>query len=167
MRVYLAHPIGTYGSRRERLAIELIERDGHQVVNPRERQYAEACGRGMEGWVRLAAACDAIALLPFKDGKMGRGMHLEMKAAHAAGKPIYQVDALVERWWLCSVPPSDAGFLDLVTTASRNQSAKISRRKARVPMLAQNTQAHPDLLSAATMVTPARPQSGKRRRPAR
>lgn len=162
MRVYLAHPIGTYGSRRERLAIELIEREGHQVINPRERQYADACGRGMDNWVKLAAACDAVALLPYRDGLMGCGMHLEMKAAHAAGRPIYQIDALAERWWLCETPPPDGQFLDMATTSSRNHSGKVNRRKARVPMLGHNTQVHPDLL--AQLPAPSPPRSEKRPR---
>jgi hypothetical protein len=123
IRIYLAHPIGTYGSIREQRAIALLQAHGHCVINPHEAQYGKACGSDMKRWTRLAAACDALALLPYSDGKLGIGTRLELQAAQAAHRPIALFHRSGERFeWVTRVNPRL--FLDMETTVDRNRRLK-------------------------------------------
>lgn len=149
MRVYLAHPMGTYGSDREQQAIELLTKAGHEVINPRERQYSQACGKHMARWVRLAAACEAIALLPFKDGRMGSGMKMELDAAVLAGLPVIQISAAVDGCVTLKTPPGSSVFLSMAATGQRNQDGQKRRHLAQIPFMAKDTVLHPELVATA------------------
>lgn len=144
MRVYLAHPIGTYGSLREQQAIACLQADGHQVINPHEAQYVQACGPDMKRWTRLAAACDALALLPYTDGKLGIGTRLEYETVKAMKRPVALFHRSGETFeWVERVNPSF--FLDMASTVRRNHRL---RRQADWHHMAPDTEVHDDLLRA-------------------
>lgn len=145
--VYLAHPMGTYGSHREALAIALLEAAGHEVVNPREHQYSVACGKHMGRWQRLAAACDAVALLPYKDGKMGSGTKLEMDAAIRRHRPIFKITLAADAFVMWPPSPTTREFLDITSTAKRNEAARKARNKAGVSFTCADTTLRPQLLA--------------------
>jgi hypothetical protein len=149
MRVYLAHPMGTYGSVCESQAIALLESAGHEVINPRERQYGKACGKHMTRWARLASACEAIALLPFTDGKMGSGMKIELEAAVRAGRIILHIAPAANSFAVLSAPPDARFFLDIVATARRNRGAQALREKSGVPFVCDDTVLRPEWVASA------------------
>jgi nucleoside 2-deoxyribosyltransferase len=155
-RIYLAHPIATYGTVRETAAIALLTAAGFEVINPSERQYAEACGKDMRHWVRLAAACDAVALLPFRDGKMGSGMAMEARHALKQGRPLYRLNATATAFVPCTQVPA-ALILDIDATRRRNLVARQRRAAEQGMFLRPNTQHHPDLLAVAAGSKPRSP----------
>lgn len=162
LRIYLAHPMGTYGSTRERRAIALLEDAGFTVVNPRERQYGALCGKGMDRWKRLAAECDAVAWLPFPDGRVGSGMRLELVAAAKLGKPLFEFDRDVTVVTSGELPPRRL-TLDIGQTRLRNERAGALREKAGVPLACADTVIHEDLIARVQEVAPTS-SAGKRRR---
>jgi len=141
MRVYLAHPIGTYGSARERTAIASLTALGHTVVNPAEAQYARACGADMARWVALAQGCDALALMPFADGAIGAGAAMEARAALDAGQPVFLATPDLATW---AISPTVPRALTIAQTRDRNATARAAQGAARVQ---PDTARHADLLA--------------------
>lgn len=93
---YLAHPISEYGTAKQRKAIAMITRAGWNVLNPdtvtHQIGYKAAGARGMDYFVNLVKKCDALAFMPFPDGRIGAGVGKEMETAFDMGIPVYEID---------------------------------------------------------------------------
>ena len=92
---YFAHPISEYGTAKQRKAIVMITRAGWNVLNPdtvaHQIGYKAAGAKGMDYFVNLVKKCDALALLPFPDERIGAGVGKEMETAFDMGIPVYKV----------------------------------------------------------------------------
>lgn len=95
-KVYFAHPMASYGSKREKDVLRLIEAafDGWKVINPNSRVHQKACEIiGFRYFPLLVSSCDAVVAIPHKDGMFGSGTYQEILAAVDAKIKIYTVKA--------------------------------------------------------------------------
>ena len=91
LRVYLAHPITSYGTEEETRAIDHVRRYVGEVelVNPNspEHQAAylamkdapETSEDAMRYWLDLAETCTFCVFFPFLDGRIGSGVWAEVE----------------------------------------------------------------------------------------
>ena len=100
--IYFAHPINTYDTILEKMAIEHIKTIGEcNILNPNAEEHQR--GYELEGMVyfkRLVQSCDRCYVLPFSDGSIGAGIHKEIEWAMEAGikcvymKPVFEHEEL-------------------------------------------------------------------------
>ena len=90
MRIYLAHPITDYGTRRQASAIALISARGWQVENPDQAHHQRAYEkRGMLHFEEVVEDCDGLAFLRFPDGSIGAGVAKEIAVALRRGLTVW------------------------------------------------------------------------------
>lgn len=89
MRVFFSHPISTYCTDQEDAALETLQQAGYSVINPSDAPVQASCGPDMTKWAALAASADALAFLPFPDGRIGAGVVMEVTSAQEAGRPLF------------------------------------------------------------------------------
>ena len=92
MKIYLAHPVTDYGTKRQADAIAYIREGGFEVENPdqphHQRGYEE---RGMDYFKEVVAACDGLVFLRFPDGSVGAGVGREIWWALKANKNVWEL----------------------------------------------------------------------------
>lgn len=93
MRVFLSHPISTYCSPQEDVALTTLAAAGHEVINPSDPPVQDSCGPDMSKWAALAASADAVAFLPLPDGRIGAGMVMEIESSLSVGHPVFALSA--------------------------------------------------------------------------
>lgn len=91
-RIYYAHPVSDYGTRRESAGVRLLTREGWWVENPNQPHHATGYAReGMEYFRGVVRGCDAVAFQRFPDGTLGAGVAREASWALEDGKPVFEV----------------------------------------------------------------------------
>ncbi len=103
--VYFAHPINTYGTPLERTLLELIAQKwrGDTIINPGDAEHEKVCKKIKEHdpnanvmgyFTELVKKCDEVVVLPFPDGKWGKGVYAEAEAVLDlnAGKYVWAID---------------------------------------------------------------------------
>ncbi len=95
---YFAHHTTDYGTDREQAAIEVIERQGFEVVNPNspedEAAYQALKARRenpMAHFEAVVRKCGALAFQRFESGEIGAGVGKEIMTAVEDDKPVYEV----------------------------------------------------------------------------
>jgi len=93
VRCYFAHPISDYGGTpRQRVAIQILEAAGYNVVNPDTPVHHEYyLVQGMPYFIKLIKTCDVLAFLRFPTGELGAGVAHEISAAIALSKPVLDI----------------------------------------------------------------------------
>lgn len=97
MRIYYAHPRGTYDTVQECNDLDTLETMGFVVLNPNQRHHQEnchACADVMDYFLNLVGACDALAFRSFEDGLVGAGCVKEINHAIELGLPIIEMPNL-------------------------------------------------------------------------
>lgn len=109
MQLYYAHPITWYNQPSEKFDLEFLRQkfSSEGVYNPnneednllyhglKEKDGAEVA---FKYFTDLAASFDGVVFRSFFDGQIGSGVWAEVKAAHAAGRPIYMIGGMGRRW---------------------------------------------------------------------
>src|SRR5690606_11353674 len=91
-KVYFAHPVSDYGTALQAAVLKELASSWHEVENPDSPQHQEGYRQhGMAYFEAIAATCDALAYLRFRDGTIGAGVAKEIAAAARAGRPIFEV----------------------------------------------------------------------------
>jgi hypothetical protein len=92
MKAYYAHPVILFGSKQQKMDIEVIEKAGFEVINPDDKEKQEGYKReGMGYFERLVKGADVVFYRPFFDGSIGAGIATEVRWAMADGKPIFEM----------------------------------------------------------------------------
>lgn len=126
MRIYFAHPMSSYGTDVEDVAMGIIAKTfpDAEIVNPNQAMHQNN-GKGRFAYFEaLVQSCDGIVYLAFPDGKIGAGIAGECKAllTSSPNGSIYEIDIL--RGDCVSVAALDyARVLDKYATAERNRRA--------------------------------------------
>lgn len=100
MRMYYAHPMSWYGTSEEYRDMQAIAANRHEPFNPNRSELdkavkaEKAAGRGgMEPFMKIIKDdMDAIAVRPFKDGRLGAGVAKELFEAIIWSKPVYVLE---------------------------------------------------------------------------
>ncbi len=89
--IYYAHSMRTYGTDKERRAIELLQKKFGEVYNPSCAEIQKARDPMSACLEKIASdEIDALAF-SFHEGHVGRGVFDEVNCALAFGKPVYVV----------------------------------------------------------------------------
>jgi len=95
MRIYYAHPRGTYNTVLEAQDIATLEALGFEVLNPNEPQHQANCQEYADVMVyfeELVGMSDALAFRAFEvDNKIGAGCVREIAFAKMLGRPIIEM----------------------------------------------------------------------------
>src|SRR5437899_2122953 len=97
MKLYFAHPVNVYGRPLEDELIVAIETLlGCEVENPNQPHHAEGYQRaGMSYFYdEVLPDCDGCVVLPFSDGKLGRGVAGEAKWFLERGLPVHIIGSI-------------------------------------------------------------------------
>ena len=91
-RVYVAHPIVSYGTTRERDCLAALARilPGVDLYDPAER-YSTDVG-WLRAWPRVLSTLDALVVFGTRDGVVGVGCLREIADARGAGLPVAVLD---------------------------------------------------------------------------
>lgn len=95
VRVYFAHPVGIYNTPYEKNCLETIKANlpGCEIVDPNTKESRDAYQeRGFTYFRELAASCDEIVVVPFRDGSWGMGVYQEMLLMKETGRAVHKVD---------------------------------------------------------------------------
>lgn len=99
MNIYFAHAMSTYGTIKEKKAIQTIQKrwvkgivlnPGDPAWEPHVRFLYPMCGMGM--FNLIAQRADMIIAMPFQDGKFGAGVYSELAAANQMSIPMFLID---------------------------------------------------------------------------
>lgn len=100
--IYFAHPINTYNTEYEEMAIESIKSrfPNSIILNPGEQQYQDGfkdyvnnSPKEYMGYFRdLVNTCSVVVFLPFRDKKIGAGVRYEIYHLHQRFDEIYEID---------------------------------------------------------------------------
>lgn len=103
-RVYFAHPMSTYGTFSEKLALKAIAKrfKGWKIINPSDEEIVGAVRvlyplAGMDLFDVIVSKADAVVAMPFKDGLHGAGVFSELTAANRARVPLYLISAFPDK----------------------------------------------------------------------
>ena len=90
MKVYYAHAIWLYGTKREKEELEQILRrfPNCTLVNPSKLKRPEE--DGMEFYKNIVAGCDSVVFSRLA-GQVTAGVGIEIKHALSLGKPVYEL----------------------------------------------------------------------------
>ena len=101
LRMYYMHPVNTYNTPLEQDQMADIRRKfGREwdVVNPNAPEHQKAydemkqkTGNGMPYFVALADGCQAGVYLPFRDGKIGAGIAMEVRSLLGRGCQVWEL----------------------------------------------------------------------------
>lgn len=99
MKIYFAHPISIYNTRKESVLIDMIGKTSFltypEVLNPNseynECQYKKL---GMDYFKSLVDSCDALIIYPFEDGYIGAGIVKEALRAIDSKKRVYYINPM-------------------------------------------------------------------------
>lgn len=72
-KLYFAHPIGTYGSHTEALAMIDLKKlfPQYDIINPADTRHQQLARRSSSYFNELLNQCDCLVYIPFADGKIG------------------------------------------------------------------------------------------------
>lgn len=90
-RVYLAHPISTYGTDHERRALDTLAKlvPGAEVINPAGRYTGNLEWR--RAWPRIVRTLDAVVVLSTDDDTIGCGCLHEITDAILHWLPVNRI----------------------------------------------------------------------------
>ena len=97
MKLYFAHPISIYNTRKESVLLDMITKTSFlsypEVLNPNS-QYHECQYKikGMDYFLNLVDSCDALIIYPFEDGYIGAGIVKEALRAIDSKKRVYYIN---------------------------------------------------------------------------
>ncbi|TGQ19267.1 hypothetical protein [Mesorhizobium sp. M00.F.Ca.ET.217.01.1.1] len=92
MRMYLAHPVTDYGTKRQADAVSLIHANGWAVENPNQPHHEAAYKQyGMAHFAEVVEGCDGLAFLRFPSGAIGAGVAREVETALRCCLPVWDV----------------------------------------------------------------------------
>jgi len=94
MRLYFAHPMSEYGTKREAKALKAIKKRWPyaKLFNPNHKKHQE--GYETMGWLyfeTLASSMDVVVAMAYPDGEWGMGVFAEMKSANNRNSELLQV----------------------------------------------------------------------------
>ncbi|PIP73004.1 MAG: hypothetical protein COW88_03310 [Candidatus Lloydbacteria bacterium CG22_combo_CG10-13_8_21_14_all_47_15] len=92
-KIYFAHPINTYETPFEGIALEVIKRrfPNHDIICPNTPAHAaEYTAHGMSYFTeRLVPQCSVTIGMPYPDGKFGAGVASEIRKAFELKQDVY------------------------------------------------------------------------------
>lgn len=100
MRIYFAHPITDYGSKRQADALTALEaywreerpRQPLEIENPDQPHHqAGYVARGMDYFKGIVESCWSLAFMRFPNGAIGAGMGREIKWAFNTCGRVYEL----------------------------------------------------------------------------
>lgn len=103
LTVYYAHPMSWYDTPDEEADLVILRGLFGKVVNPNIPALSEAVrdlrasGQGhrvMEPFIDTVRLCDAVAVRPFKDGKIGAGVAQEALTAKVFGLGLFMLPCI-------------------------------------------------------------------------
>jgi len=104
MKVYYAHSVSIYNTKREDRDLKLLRQLGFQVVNPNDpaheegyTQLKEATGNGMLYFDSVVKACNILAFRAHPDGTIPAGVAKEIDVAIQANIPIIELPSSMHR----------------------------------------------------------------------
>lgn len=93
-RVYFAHSIAHKDTKLEERSIKTIREHfkGVKLVNPNDKEHHEPEKKwGMRYFVNLVSTCDIVVAAPFKDGRFGMGVFIELHTAQQNNSQLFQI----------------------------------------------------------------------------
>lgn len=130
MYMYYAHPMSWYGTPEEYRDMMAISTAGHKPFNPNRSELdravkaEKAAGRGgMEPFMKIIKdETDAIAVRPFKDGRLGAGVAKELFEAIIWSKPVYVLRTLDDSYTVSlTKEPNPRSLLPGVLTVAQTK----------------------------------------------
>lgn len=95
-KIYFAHPINTYGTGFEGIALEVIKQKfpDHEIICPGTPEHEDGYRKqGMSYFTEiLIPQCSITIGMPYLDGAFGAGVAAEIKKAFELGQNIYVID---------------------------------------------------------------------------
>ncbi|MER9196402.1 hypothetical protein NKI13_24475 [Mesorhizobium australicum] len=99
MRLYFAHPVTDYGTKRQADAIAALKnhwaeqrRQPLEIENPDQPHHqAGYTNLGMDYFKSVVASCYSLAFMRFPNGAIGAGMGKEIMWAHVRNMQIYEL----------------------------------------------------------------------------
>lgn len=136
MNIFFAHPIPTYCTPAADAAIAALVAGGHTVIDPSEAALQDAWAGPAKRLEALTGA-DAVAFLPFADGRLGAGVIMEVNAAIRAGKGVLAFDAEGQSLGPVTAWPGNFVMMSVEDTVALTEAFKGARIQAGQPAVPQ------------------------------
>ena len=104
MRVYYAHSVSIYNTKREDRDLKLLQQLGFEVVNPNDPVHEdgytslkEQTGNGMPYFNQVIEDCQVLAFRAHPDGTIPAGVAKEIDVAIQANIPVIELPSSMHR----------------------------------------------------------------------